>query len=113
MQKNEISQRIEHFLQILKLLNKETKISELSGGQQKLVSMAVSMIYKPPLLMLDEPTVGVDSPLRSKLWNYLNNLFKDEGNISERKYKKKCLTFISFLFRVHLRFAFIKNLNKI
>jgi ABC-type multidrug transport system ATPase subunit len=79
IQKNEMSRRIGHFVQLFNLPEKERKISELSGGQQRLVSIAVTMIHRPPLLILDEPTVGVDSLLRSEIWKYLSNLCKNEG----------------------------------
>ncbi len=77
--KNEIYQRIEHLIQTLKLPKKESKISELSGGQQRLVSLAVTLIHRPPILILDEPTVGVDPLLRSEIWIYLDKICKNEG----------------------------------
>ena len=41
-------------------------LSNFSGGQQRRVSFAVSLIHKPELVILDEPTVGVDPVLRKR-----------------------------------------------
>ncbi|MFH8248813.1 ABC transporter ATP-binding protein [Microbacterium sp. B2969] len=43
-------------------------VDSLSGGQEKRVSLAVAMLGTPELLVLDEPTVGLDPLLRSELW---------------------------------------------
>lgn len=53
-------------LKLLKLPEGSRRISTLSGGQQRRVSFAVTIFHEPELLILDEPTVGVDSVLRKK-----------------------------------------------
>lgn len=50
-----------------------------SGGQQRRVSFAVALMHDPELLILDEPTVGVDPLLRQSIWTHLVQITKD-GN---------------------------------
>ena len=70
----------ERFKELTQLLNlKNEKINELSGGQQRLVSMAVSILHRPKLIILDEPTVGVDPMLRTKIWSYLEDMCYEKG----------------------------------
>ena len=45
-----------------------------SGGQQRRVSFSVALLHNPELLILDEPTVGVDPMLRQNIWNHLTRL---------------------------------------
>ena len=50
------------------------QVSKLSGGQKARVSLAVALLGRPKLLVLDEPTVGVDPVLRLELWEHFRNL---------------------------------------
>jgi len=67
-------------LEILKdldLLDKATAYSRsLSGGMKRRLMVAKAMVHNPPLLILDEPTAGVDVELRGKLWDSIRNLNK-------------------------------------
>ncbi len=48
-------------------------MSQLSGGQQKCVSLALAFLHSPKLVILDEPTVGTDPILGDKMWKYLHS----------------------------------------
>ena len=56
---------------LLDLPPSERYVKNCSGGQQRRISFAAAMIHHPELLILDEPTVGVDPVLRDNIWNYL------------------------------------------
>ena len=78
MKKDLINQRIDFLVELLNLPNKSRQINELSGGQKRRASIAATLFHQPPLLILDEPTVGVDPLLRLRIWQYLIELCKSE-----------------------------------
>ena len=50
---------------------------QLSGGMKRRVLMALALVHKPPVLVLDEPTAGVDVELRQTLWQFVSRLNKN------------------------------------
>lgn len=56
---------------LLELPADDHRVEQCSGGQQRRVSFAAAMIHGPDLLILDEPTVGLDPILREKIWTFM------------------------------------------
>lgn len=67
-----ITGRMYRLLGLFELDSSENElISKLSGGMKKRANILVSLIHDPKLLILDEPTVGLDFILREKIWYYI------------------------------------------
>jgi ABC-2 type transport system ATP-binding protein len=79
LRSSEARARGEELMALLRLTEKvDRPVHELSGGQRQLANLACSMVHRPSLLLLDEPTVGVDPELRRRLWGEFGEL-RDAG----------------------------------
>lgn len=71
--------RIAFCLEAVGLLERaKTPVEQLSGGMQRRLSLAVAMMHQPKLLILDEPTTGLDIEARREVWQLIRNL-KQQG----------------------------------
>ena len=68
---------IDELLENLGLADKATaNMRQLSGGMKRRVLVAQALVHKPPIIVLDEPTAGVDVELRQTLWHFIAKLNK-------------------------------------
>jgi len=73
---------IDELLQGLGLADKaDTNMRQLSGGMKRRVLVAQALVHKPPVIVLDEPTAGVDVELRQTLWHFVAHLNKQGSTV--------------------------------
>lgn len=71
-------ERVDFLLNSLGLYeHKQKKVKQLSGGMKRRLMIAKSLVHRPGLLLLDEPTAGVDVELRMRLWEFVEELRRD------------------------------------
>lgn len=77
---NDFNKRLDELAEILEFkdLLKKT-VRSLSGGQRRRIDIARALIHKPKILILDEPTTGLDPKTRKLLWNVISNFRKNEN----------------------------------
>ncbi len=75
MNKAERKERVAELLESFSLVDKkDDRTRELSGGMKRRVILARALMHRPRLLILDEPTAGVDVELRLELWHYMKQV---------------------------------------
>lgn len=82
MPKKDRAERIDELLEAFSLTEKrKTNSRELSGGMKRRVVLARALMHRPKMLILDEPTAGVDVELRLELWKYMTKVNKEGTTI--------------------------------
>lgn len=78
----ELAQRVEELLDFMELRSHaDAPVSTLSGGYQRRLAVALSLVNRPELLILDEPTTGLDPGVRLALWSRVRELRRNGATI--------------------------------
>ncbi|MFC1690784.1 ABC transporter ATP-binding protein [Nanoarchaeota archaeon] len=78
----QIKHKSRELLELVKLSgNEDSLASSLSGGMKRRLDLAISLIHDPEILVLDEPTAGLDPALRESIWGLLRKINKQKKTI--------------------------------
>lgn len=73
--KNERDSRIEDLMELVDIkYAKDKRVGQLSGGQKQKASLVASLVHRPDILFLDEPTIGLDPTTKRTLWDLIREL---------------------------------------
>lgn len=79
LRRAQVRERADELLHLVELTDrKRDRVGTFSGGMRRRVSLAISLLHKPRLAFLDEPTAGVDPKLRRSFWDYFNALAEQD-----------------------------------
>lgn len=79
LKKEDLDSEIERVSKVVDLTDQlDKKVDNFSGGMKRRLSLAIALLGNPQLLILDEPTVGIDPVLRKNIWTELGKL-RDNG----------------------------------
>ncbi len=82
MARAEAEQRAEEMIGVFALeAKRDVRAPKLSGGQRRRLLLARALMHRPRLVILDEPTAGVDFELRTELWQYIRRLHAEGTTI--------------------------------
>jgi ABC-2 type transport system ATP-binding protein len=82
MDKADAEQRAAEMIDIFDLRAKaDVRTPKLSGGMKRRLLLARALMHRPRLVILDEPTAGVDFELRTELWSYIRKLHQEGTTI--------------------------------
>lgn len=78
--KDERDSRIEDLMELVDIkYAKDKRVGQLSGGQKQKASLVASLVHRPNILFLDEPTIGLDPTTKRTLWDLIREL-NDDGH---------------------------------
>jgi len=78
--KDERDSRIEDLMELVDIkYAKDKRVGQLSGGQKQKASLVASLVHRPEILFLDEPTIGLDPTTKRTLWDLIREL-NDDGH---------------------------------
>ena len=72
--------RIDELLELVELIDKRNEFTKnLSGGMKRRLEIARGLVVQPKVLFLDEPTIGLDTKTRKRIWSYIRKVNKEKG----------------------------------